>query len=105
MGRATGGASVYRARGAREYRSCSRHQRTRSSGTWPSISESVATARASVLRIDEYVEVLLLPGWAWPRRKDMSWLGDGLGPSVETWAHGPWCITRAGLGRDGAASC
>ena len=55
-------------------------------------------------RIDEYVEVLLLPGWAWPRRKDMSWLGDGLGPSVETWAHGPWCITRAGLGRDGAAS-
>jgi hypothetical protein len=55
-------------------------------------------------RIDEYVEVLLLPGWAWPRRKDMSWLGDGLGSSVETWAHGPWCITRAGLGRDGAAS-
>jgi len=25
-------------------------------------------------RIDEYVEVLLLPGWARPRRKDVSWL-------------------------------
>ena len=56
-------------------------------------------------RIDEYVEVLLLPSWARPRRKDMSLLGDGLGSSVETWVHGPWCITRAGLGRDGAASC
>ena len=41
-------------------------------GTWPSISESVAAARASV---DECDEVLLLPGWARPRRKDLSWLG------------------------------